>query len=71
MSHYTTTGLEHRKIGFWTFIGSECMLFGSLIATYLVYKPKALEGIGPHPHTPWTDPSTQEKFNAILNIPVT
>jgi cytochrome c oxidase subunit III len=69
MSHYTTTGLEHRKIGFWTFIGSECMLFGSLIATYLVYKPK--NKIGPLPHEAWTDPSTGEKFNAILNIPIT
>ena len=39
-AHYTTTGLENRKIGFWTFIGSECMLFGSLIATYLIYKGK-------------------------------
>jgi heme/copper-type cytochrome/quinol oxidase subunit 3 len=71
MSHYTTTGLENRKIGFWTFIGSECMLFGSLIATYLVYKPKVKLGVGPYPHEAWTDPSTGEKFNAILNIPVT
>ncbi|HKS07146.1 MAG TPA: cytochrome c oxidase subunit 3 [Gemmatimonadaceae bacterium] len=69
MSHYTTTGLEHRKIGFWTFIGSECMLFGSLIATYLIYKGKS--AVGPLPHEAWTDPATGEKFNAILNIPVT
>ena len=32
--HHTSTGLEHRKIAIWAFIGSECMLFGSLIATY-------------------------------------
>jgi cytochrome c oxidase subunit 3 len=69
MSHYTTTGLENRKIGFWTFIGSECMLFGSLIATYLVYKGK--NKVGPLPHESWTDPSTQEVFKPILNIPVT
>jgi heme/copper-type cytochrome/quinol oxidase subunit 3 len=69
MSHYTTTGLEHRKIGFWTFIGSECMLFGSLIATYLVYKGQSR--VGPFPHEPWTDPQTGETFQAILNIPVT
>jgi heme/copper-type cytochrome/quinol oxidase subunit 3 len=68
MSHYTTTGLEHRKIGFWTFIGSECMLFGSLIATYLVYKKQS--PIGPYPHEAWTDPSGHV-YNAILNIPVT
>jgi cytochrome c oxidase subunit 3 len=69
MSHYTTTGLENRKIGFWTFIGSECMLFGSLIATYLIYKGKSL--VGPMPHEPWTDPATQQTFKAILNIPIT
>lgn len=31
----------------WTFIGSECMLFGSLIITYLVYRGKSL--VGPYP----------------------
>jgi heme/copper-type cytochrome/quinol oxidase subunit 3 len=45
------------------------MLFGSLIATYLVYKGKS--AVGPLPHEVWTDPSTGQKFNAILNIPVT
>src|SRR6185436_5844798 len=69
MSHYTTTGLEHRKIAFWTFIGSECMLFGSLIATYLIYKGRS--PIGPYPHTEWTDPVTHRAYHAILNIPVT
>ena len=29
--HYTTTGLDNRKIAIWAFIGSECMLFASLI----------------------------------------
>ena len=65
----TSTGLDNRKLAIWTFIGSECMLFGSLIATYLIYKGKST--VGPMPHEAWTDPSTGEKFNAILNIPVT
>ena len=25
-THHTTTGLDHRKIAIWAFIGSECML---------------------------------------------
>ncbi len=54
--HYTSTGQNSRKIVFWTFIGSECMFFGSLIATYLIYKGKSLEGPLPH---------------EILNIPLT
>jgi cytochrome c oxidase subunit 3 len=54
--HYTSTGLDSRKIAFWAFIGSECLLFGSLIATYLVYEGKSVSG-----------PTTHE----ILNIPLT
>ena len=42
--HYTTTGLDHRKIAIWAFIGSECMLFASLISTYLIYKGKSIVG---------------------------
>ena len=40
----TTTGLDHRKMLMWAFLGSDCMFFGSLIATYLVYKDKSLGG---------------------------
>ncbi len=67
--HYTTLGLDHRKIAIWTFIGSECMLFASLISTYLIYKGRSPEG--PFPHTAWTNPATGEVFKPILNIPVT
>jgi cytochrome c oxidase subunit 3 len=55
-AHYTSTGLDSRKIAFWTFIGSECLLFGSLIATYLVYEGRSVSG-----------PTTHD----ILNIPLT
>ena len=67
--HYTTTGLDNRKIAIWAFIGSECMLFTSLISTYLIYKGRSL--VGPFPHERWTDPATGKVFPAILNIPVT
>ena len=67
--HYTTTGLDSRKIAVWAFIGSECMLFASLISTYLIYKGRSI--VGPFPHETWTDPSTQQVFKPILNIPVT
>ena len=43
----TTTGIEHRKLAIWTFIGSECLFFASLISTYLVYRGKSL--VGPFP----------------------
>jgi cytochrome c oxidase subunit III len=67
--HYTTTGLDHRKVGIWAFIGSECMLFMSLISTYLIYKGRSL--VGPFPHEVWRDPATGHTLPAILNIPVT
>ena len=67
--HYTTTGLDNRKIAIWAFIGSECMLFTALISTYLIYKGRSV--VGPYPHEPWTNPQTREVFPAILNIPVT
>ena len=67
--HYTSLGLDNRKVAIWTFIGSECMLFASLISTYLIYKGKSPEG--PFPHETWTSPTTGEVFKPILNIPVT
>jgi heme/copper-type cytochrome/quinol oxidase subunit 3 len=55
-AHYTSTGLDTRKLAFWTFLGSECLLFGTLIATYLVYEGRSVSG-----------PTPAE----ILNIPLT
>jgi cytochrome c oxidase subunit 3 len=66
--HYTSTGLDSRKIAIWAFIGSECMLFVSLISTYLIYKGRSITG--PFPHEAWVSPSG-EHFKPILNIPVT
>ena len=42
--HYTSTGLNSWKLGFWTFIGSECLFFGTLISTYMVYKGQSIVG---------------------------
>ena len=67
--HYTSTGLDSRKVAIWAFIGSECMLFTSLISTYLIYKGRSR--VGPFPHEAWVDPTTGRHFHAILNIPVT
>ena len=32
------TGLPHRKILMWAFLASDCMFFGALISTYLIYR---------------------------------
>lgn len=54
--HYTSTGLDSWKVGFWTFIGSECLFFATLISTYMVYKGASITG--PYPEE-------------ILDIPLT
>ena len=43
----TTTGINHRKLLMWVFLGSDCLFFGSLIATYMVYRGQSI--IGPYP----------------------
>ena len=79
--HYTTTGLDHRKIAIWAFIGSECMLFASLISTYLIYKGRSR--LGPFPHDWWCKAGNirsevpiancpaGQLFKPVLDIPVT
>lgn len=45
------TGIEHRKLMMWLFLASDCMFFGSLIATYMIYRGRTEEmGVGPYPH---------------------
>ncbi len=34
----TNTGISNEKLGMWVFLGSECLMFGGLISTYLLYK---------------------------------
>jgi cytochrome c oxidase subunit 3/cytochrome o ubiquinol oxidase subunit 3 len=36
-SHATSLGLSNNKLGMWTLLGSECLFFGALISTYLIY----------------------------------
>ena len=65
----TSTGLDNKKLAIWAFIGSECMLFASLISTYLIYKGRSV--VGPYPHEACLPPSCSTPLKAILNIPVT
>ena len=54
--HYTSTGVDNRKLMMWIFLGSDCLFFGAFISTYLVYRNRSLAG--PYP-------------NEILDIPIT
>jgi cytochrome c oxidase subunit 3 len=66
----TSTGLDSRKLAIWTFIGSECMFFASLISNYLVHKEQWLSGPGPFPHEAWTDPATGKVLEPIIEVPL-
>ena len=43
----TSTGLSNNKMGMWLFLGSECLLFGGLISTYMLYRGRHSENLGP------------------------
>ena len=45
--HATTTGLSNNKLAMWMFLGSECLLFGGLISTYMLYRGRHAENAGP------------------------
>ncbi|NCG38994.1 MAG: cytochrome oxidase subunit III [Actinobacteria bacterium] len=36
----TNTGISNNKLAMWLFLGTECLLFGGLISTYLLYKTR-------------------------------
>ena len=45
---HSSTGISNTKLAMWLFLGSECLLFGGLISTYLLYKNRIADGaIGP------------------------
>jgi heme/copper-type cytochrome/quinol oxidase subunit 3 len=46
-AHVTSTGLSNNKLAMWLFLGSECLLFGGLISTYMLYRGRHSESLGP------------------------
>ena len=62
----TTTGLSHRKLLMWAFLGSDCMFFGSLIGTYVVYQGKSVAGAGPLPEDVFSIPTTSVSTFVLL-----
>ncbi len=45
--HHTSLGLSNTKLAMWLFLGSECMLFGGLISTYMLYRNRHSADVGP------------------------
>ena len=46
--HATATGISNEKMVMWAFLGSECLLFGALISTYMLYRHRSVSGPVPH-----------------------
>lgn len=44
--HVTSTGISNEKLAMWVYLASDCLLFGGMISTYLVYKNRPAEIAG-------------------------
>jgi heme/copper-type cytochrome/quinol oxidase subunit 3 len=53
--HDTVTGIDSTKVGFWTFLSSECVFFAILLVGHLTYQHNFLEG-----------PTSEDLFNITL-----
>ena len=60
----TATGLDNRKLGMWAFLGSECLFFGALISTYLLYRGRSVQG--PFPNQVYDIPYTSVSSFVLL-----
>jgi len=60
----TATGYDNRKLFMWVFLASDCMLFGSLIGTFLLYKGRSLSG--PYPQDVFNIPYTSVSTFVLL-----
>ncbi|MCB0966703.1 MAG: cytochrome c oxidase subunit 3 [Ilumatobacter sp.] len=62
--HYTSTGLSNNKLAMWLFLGSECLLFGGLISTYMLYRGRHTSNLGPD--QVWDIPFTSASSFVLL-----
>ena len=60
----TSTGLPTLKIAMWVFLSSECLLFGALISTYVLYRGRSTNG--PYPHEIYDIPYTSISSFVLL-----
>jgi heme/copper-type cytochrome/quinol oxidase subunit 3 len=63
-AHHTSTGLSNNKLAMWLFLGSECLLFGGLISTYMLYRGRHSENLGPD--QVWDIPFTSASSFVLL-----
>ncbi|MFZ4516955.1 MAG: cytochrome c oxidase subunit 3 [Microthrixaceae bacterium] len=61
--HATSTGISNAKLAMWTYLASDCLLFGGLISTYMLYRnrPGEVPGLAGSP----------VRASELFNIPFT
>ena len=62
--HQTSTGLPSTKLAMWLFLSSECLLFGALITTYVLYRGASITG--PYPRDVFDIPYTSVSSFVLL-----
>jgi cytochrome c oxidase subunit 3/cytochrome o ubiquinol oxidase subunit 3 len=62
--HATSTGLPSTKLAMWLFLASDCLLFGALISTYVLYRGASVEG--PYPNDVFDIPYTSVSSFVLL-----
>jgi len=60
----TSTGLPSVKLAMWVFLASECLLFGALITTYVLYRGASV--VGPYPNEIFDIPYTSVSSFVLL-----
>ena len=62
---YAVTGIDSRKLGMWGFLASECLFFGALITSHLLYRARAPIGVKT-PHDVYDIPYTSVSSFVLL-----
>jgi cytochrome c oxidase subunit 3/cytochrome o ubiquinol oxidase subunit 3 len=63
-SHETSTGLPNTKLAMWLFLASDCLFFGALISSYVLYRGASLTG--PYPDDVFDIPYTSVSSFVLL-----
>ena len=60
----TSTGLPNLKLAMWIYLASDCLLFGALISTYVLYRGASV--VGPYPKDVFDIPYTSVSSFVLL-----
>jgi heme/copper-type cytochrome/quinol oxidase subunit 3 len=61
---HSSSGLSNNKLAMWLFLGSDCLLFGGLISTYMLYRGRVQKG--PEPNQLYNIPFTSASSFVLL-----